>query len=191
MIDADYRGNVKVLLFNFGETQYNVQKGEAVAQLICERIALPNVQLVDQLSNTKRGGDGFGSTDVNINAVNYHSDIARQQQEDRNIAPVYKLMQQRTKLDDQPDLKEESTETRRLMKMIEHLSIRDDGMLIARIPVLNRRREVIICPRTMRQEVMEEKHKVAHLGISKTAARVSLVWYWPGPYADVRRCVSS
>ena len=191
VVDADYRGNVKVLLFNFGEAPYHVQKGEAVAQLICERIALPNVQIVDQLSTTKRGKDGFGSTDVNINAVNYQSDIAKQQQTDRNVAPVYKLVQQRTKLDDQLDWKEESTETKRLMKMMEHLSIRDDGMLIARIPVLNRRREVIICPRTMRQEVMEEKHKIAHLGISKTAARISLDWYWPGMYADVRRFVSS
>ena len=126
VVDADYRGNVKVLLFNFGEAPYHVQKGEAVAQLICERIALPNVQIVDQLSTTKRGKDGFGSTDVNINAVNYQSDIAKQQQTDRNVAPVYKLVQQRTKLDDQLDWKEEATETKRLMKMMEHLSIRDD-----------------------------------------------------------------
>ena len=39
MIDADYRGEVKVLLFNFGEKEFEVKEGDRVAQLILERVS--------------------------------------------------------------------------------------------------------------------------------------------------------
>lgn len=62
MIDADYRGEVKVLLFNFGNEDFLVTKGERICQLIIERIALTKLEEVKDLSDTNRGAGGFGST---------------------------------------------------------------------------------------------------------------------------------
>lgn len=44
VIDQDYRGNVGVILFNFGENVFKVNKGDRIAQLICERISYPDIQ---------------------------------------------------------------------------------------------------------------------------------------------------
>ena len=65
VIDADYRGEVKVLLFNLGEEEYTVKKGDRIAQLIIERISTPEVVQVEDLDSTERGEGGFGSTGKN------------------------------------------------------------------------------------------------------------------------------
>ncbi len=44
VIDYDYRGNVGVILFNFGTEVFKVNKGDRIAQLICERIAYPELE---------------------------------------------------------------------------------------------------------------------------------------------------
>lgn len=62
VIDADYRGPVKVLLFNLSDVDFQVAVGERVAQLIIERIFTPQVLVVEQLEETVRGAGGFGST---------------------------------------------------------------------------------------------------------------------------------
>ncbi|KAL1585549.1 hypothetical protein WHR41_05728 [Cladosporium halotolerans] len=62
VIDADYRGPLKVLLFNFSEVDFKVEEGERVAQLIIERIYTPEVVVVEELEQTVRGVGGFGST---------------------------------------------------------------------------------------------------------------------------------
>ena len=62
VIDADYRGEVKVLLFNHGDMQFNVNVGDRIAQLICEKYEAPEVTLVTSLDETNRGEGGFGST---------------------------------------------------------------------------------------------------------------------------------
>ncbi|KAM0692560.1 hypothetical protein Q7P36_007114 [Cladosporium allicinum] len=62
VIDADYRGPVKVLLFNLGDSDFKVEVGERVAQLIVERIYTPEVVVVEELEETVRGVGGFGST---------------------------------------------------------------------------------------------------------------------------------
>lgn len=64
VIDADYRGQVGVILFNFGDSDLNIKVGDRVAQLILERIATPDVVEVDKLDETQRGEGGFGSTGV-------------------------------------------------------------------------------------------------------------------------------
>lgn len=64
VIDADYRGNVKVLLFNFGDEPFKVRKGDRIAQLICERIAHCDFVEMSSLEETVRGAGGFGSTGV-------------------------------------------------------------------------------------------------------------------------------
>ncbi|GAB7356678.1 hypothetical protein MBLNU459_g7391t1 [Dothideomycetes sp. NU459] len=62
VIDADYRGPLKVLLFNLGEQDFAVAAGDRVAQLIIERIYTPEVVVVEQLPDSVRGAGGFGST---------------------------------------------------------------------------------------------------------------------------------
>ena len=62
VIDADYRGAVKVLLFNFGGEPVSIRRGDRVAQMILEQICTPDVQVVDKLDDTTRGSNGFGST---------------------------------------------------------------------------------------------------------------------------------
>ncbi|KAK7116587.1 hypothetical protein V1264_002246 [Littorina saxatilis] len=65
VIDQDYRGNVGVVLFNFAETEFEVKKGDRIAQLICERIYLPALEEAESLDKTDRGAGGFGSTGKN------------------------------------------------------------------------------------------------------------------------------
>jgi len=62
VIDADYRGEVKVLLVNHGKLDYEVKIGECIAQLIAERIDDQGWMEVDGLDETERAGKGFGST---------------------------------------------------------------------------------------------------------------------------------
>ncbi|KAK0673325.1 dUTPase-like protein [Cercophora samala] len=62
VIDADYRGPVKVLLFNHSDADFAVKEGDRVAQLIVERIFTPEVVEVQELEESVRGAGGFGST---------------------------------------------------------------------------------------------------------------------------------
>ncbi len=65
VIDADYRGPVKVLLFNHSDADFAVNEGDRVAQLVLERIYTPEVLEVAELDESVRGAGGFGSTGVN------------------------------------------------------------------------------------------------------------------------------
>ncbi|XP_063978426.1 deoxyuridine 5'-triphosphate nucleotidohydrolase, mitochondrial [Diachasmimorpha longicaudata] len=65
VIDADYRGNVGVVLFNHSDSDFKIAPGDRVAQLICERIAYPDLMEVKTLDSTERGAGGFGSTGIN------------------------------------------------------------------------------------------------------------------------------
>lgn len=65
VIDYDYRGNVGVVLFNFGDEDFKVSKGDRIAQLICERICYPRLEECKTLDVTERGVGGFGSTGTN------------------------------------------------------------------------------------------------------------------------------
>ena len=64
VIDEDYRGPVNVILFNFGETDFEIKRGDRIAQLICEKIENAEIQEVASLEDTERGANGFGSTGV-------------------------------------------------------------------------------------------------------------------------------
>jgi len=64
VIDADYRGEVGVILFNFGTQEFEIKEGDRIAQLILEKIELSEVAEVDELDETTRGEGGFGSTGV-------------------------------------------------------------------------------------------------------------------------------
>ncbi|KAJ8622850.1 hypothetical protein MRB53_031379 [Persea americana] len=64
VIDADYRGPVGIILFNYSDEAFEVKPGDRIAQLILEKIVTPEVLLVDDLDSTVRGAGGFGSTGV-------------------------------------------------------------------------------------------------------------------------------
>ena len=64
VIDADYRGNVGVVLFNHGEEDLEIKRGDRIAQLVLERVSLAPLVEVAELSDTVRGEGGFGSTGI-------------------------------------------------------------------------------------------------------------------------------
>lgn len=66
VVDADYRGELKVVLANFGYDTFKVQRMDRIAQLILEKISLPVIVEVDSLDETGRGDGGFGSTGVGV-----------------------------------------------------------------------------------------------------------------------------
>ena len=61
-MDRDYRGGIGVVLFNHGDEDFVVNKGDRIAQIICEEIRYPTVLETKSLDMTARGFAGFGST---------------------------------------------------------------------------------------------------------------------------------
>tara|TARA_B100000780_G_scaffold225739_1_gene164878 strand:- start:1826 stop:2266 length:441 start_codon:yes stop_codon:yes gene_type:complete len=61
-IDADYRGEVKVILINLGQDKFIIKNGERIAQMVVCPIIQVYLEEVKELSDTGRGSDGFGST---------------------------------------------------------------------------------------------------------------------------------
>ncbi|CTQ56905.1 Deoxyuridine 5'-triphosphate nucleotidohydrolase [Roseibium album] len=61
-IDADYRGEVKVILINLGEEPFEIKRGERIAQMIIAPVFQAQITEVNILSDTERGSGGFGST---------------------------------------------------------------------------------------------------------------------------------
>lgn len=62
VIDADYRGEIKVLLHNHSARAYLVQRGERIAQVLIQPVMKPTMTEMDELPTTGRGAGGFGST---------------------------------------------------------------------------------------------------------------------------------
>jgi dUTP pyrophosphatase len=65
VIDSDYRGPVKVALYNDSNETRVVEIGERIAQLVIIPYTSVSINVVDELSNTERGDGGFGSTGMN------------------------------------------------------------------------------------------------------------------------------
>lgn len=63
-IDADYRGEVSVLLINHGREPFTVQRGDRIAQMIIQRVPAHRFQVVAELDDTVRGTGGYGSTGI-------------------------------------------------------------------------------------------------------------------------------
>ena len=61
-VDADYRGEVGVLLINHGDTPFTIERGERIAQMVVTRFEKISWSEVDELPPTERGSGGFGST---------------------------------------------------------------------------------------------------------------------------------
>jgi dUTP pyrophosphatase len=63
-IDADYRGEVKIILGNLGNEAFTIKHGDRIAQMVLAPIHQAEFFVVDELSDTARGDGGFGSTGV-------------------------------------------------------------------------------------------------------------------------------
>ncbi|EDM24085.1 dUTP diphosphatase [Caminibacter mediatlanticus] len=61
-IDSDYRGEIKVLLINLGEEDFEIKKGDRISQVVIAPVIQAEIIEVEILSNTQRGSGGFGST---------------------------------------------------------------------------------------------------------------------------------
>jgi dUTP pyrophosphatase len=61
-IDADYRGEIKVIVINLGDNDYSIQRGERIAQMVFCPVTRVNFQLAEHLDETTRGEEGFGHT---------------------------------------------------------------------------------------------------------------------------------
>ena len=61
-IDADYRGELKVILINLGKEKFKIEKGLRIAQMVLCPVIKATLKEVDTLEETKRGTGGFGST---------------------------------------------------------------------------------------------------------------------------------
>ena len=64
VVDADYRGQLKILLVNNSNELFQVKVGDRIAQLICEKIVYPELLEVQNLDVTDRGSSGFGSSGI-------------------------------------------------------------------------------------------------------------------------------
>jgi dUTP pyrophosphatase len=66
-VDADYRGEIGVILINHGKNSFTVNHGDRIAQMIINKIEKPEIVEVTELDETDRGAGGFGSTGVKKN----------------------------------------------------------------------------------------------------------------------------
>lgn len=63
-IDADYRGEIQILMINFGKEPFIVQRGDRIAQMVIAKVYQGNIEIVDTLDETSRNEGGFGHTGV-------------------------------------------------------------------------------------------------------------------------------
>lgn len=64
VIDSDYTGEIKVILFNHGDNEFVINTGDRIAQIIFEKIFTNDLIEVEELKETERGSNGFGSTGI-------------------------------------------------------------------------------------------------------------------------------
>ncbi|MEK7451544.1 MAG: dUTP diphosphatase, partial [Patescibacteria group bacterium] len=62
VIDSGYRGEIKIVLINLGDEDFEIKKGQKIAQMLVQKVERPEIELVDELNATERGENGFGST---------------------------------------------------------------------------------------------------------------------------------
>ena len=63
-IDSDYRGEIGIIMTNFGEEPFTVKRGDRIAQMVIARICHARIQVVDDLDSTSRGEGGFGHSGI-------------------------------------------------------------------------------------------------------------------------------
>ena len=65
VIDCHYRGEIGVVIINLGKEEFSISKGDRIAQILFQKVEQVNIIEVNELSETSRGKDGFGSTGIN------------------------------------------------------------------------------------------------------------------------------
>lgn len=73
-IDSDYRGEIKIMLYNTSEESFAISKGDRIAQLVISPIQKVELEEVEELDSTERGEGGFGSTGINEDLVDIYED---------------------------------------------------------------------------------------------------------------------
>ncbi len=63
-IDSDYRGEIKIVLFNFSDKDFHIRKGDRIAQMVISKIERVKIIEVENISGSERGTQGFGSTGI-------------------------------------------------------------------------------------------------------------------------------
>jgi dUTP pyrophosphatase len=61
-IDSDYRGEIKIILFNFGNEDFVVKRGDRIAQMVLAKVYRMNIEETRELNESSRGDGGFGHT---------------------------------------------------------------------------------------------------------------------------------
>lgn len=61
-IDSDYRGEVKIILINFGKEKFKISRGDRIAQIVVSKVYIGNIIESDDLNSSPRGSGGFGHT---------------------------------------------------------------------------------------------------------------------------------
>ena len=64
VIDRDFTGNVSVVLFNHSDSDFVINRGDRICQLICEVILYTELKEISRVNETKRGSSGFGSSGI-------------------------------------------------------------------------------------------------------------------------------
>lgn len=62
VVDVGYTGSICVKLYNYGKEPYIVRRGDKISQLVIVPVVIPPITVVDELEDTERGDNGFGST---------------------------------------------------------------------------------------------------------------------------------
>lgn len=63
-IDSDYRGEIKVILINLSGETFKIENGDRIAQMMISKYEKPDIEIIEEISNTNRGQMGFGSTGI-------------------------------------------------------------------------------------------------------------------------------
>lgn len=63
-IDSDYRGEINIIMINFGQDDFLIKRGDRIAQMVINKIETPSIVEVESLDDTLRGKGGFGSTGI-------------------------------------------------------------------------------------------------------------------------------
>lgn len=62
VVDSCYRGEISVVLVNLSDKDFKIEKKQKIAQMLIQKVESPEIEVVEELSDSERGEDGFGST---------------------------------------------------------------------------------------------------------------------------------
>ncbi|MEK7634352.1 MAG: dUTP diphosphatase [Patescibacteria group bacterium] len=62
VVDSGYRGEIKIVLINLSNQDFEIKKGQKIAQMLIQKIEHPQIETVSELNESQRGENGFGST---------------------------------------------------------------------------------------------------------------------------------